>query len=71
MGLSFTEALLFASVFASQTLLTCSVIKKLGIVNNEDITAAIGATLLTDTLTLMVLAVVVSSLRGGLICSSG
>ncbi|KXS41275.1 MAG: sodium/hydrogen exchanger [Methanolobus sp. T82-4] len=66
LGLPFIEALLFASVFASQTLLAYPVIKKLGIVNNEAITAAIGATLLTDTLTLLVLAVVTSSLEGSL-----
>ncbi|MBN2109920.1 MAG: cation:proton antiporter [Methanosarcinaceae archaeon] len=66
LGLSFTEAVLFASVFASQTLLAYPVIKKLGIVNNEAITAAIGATLLTDTMTLMILAVVTSSLDGSL-----
>jgi len=66
LGLPFIEAFLFASVFASQTLLAYPVIKKLGIVNNEAITAAIGATLLTDTMTLMVLAVVISSLEGSL-----
>ncbi len=66
LDLPFIEALLFASVFASQTLLAYPVIKKLGIVNNEAITAAIGATLLTDTMTLMILAVVTSSLEGSL-----
>ena len=66
LDLSFTVALLFASVFASQTLLAYPIIKKLGIVNNEGITAAIGATLLTDTLTLMILAIVVSSMDGSL-----
>ncbi len=66
LDLSFAEAVLFASVFASQTLLAYPIIKKLGIVNNEAITAAIGATLLTDTLTLLVLAVVISSLNGSL-----
>ncbi|TGC11420.1 cation:proton antiporter [Methanolobus halotolerans] len=66
LDLPFIEAFLFASVFASQTLLAYPVVKKLGIVNNEAITAAIGATLLTDTMTLMVLAVVISSLEGSL-----
>ncbi len=65
-GLPFVEAFLFASVFASQTLLAYPIVKKLGIVNNEAITAAIGATLLTDTMTLMVLAIVISSLEGSL-----
>lgn len=66
LGLSFLEALLFASVFASQTLLAYPVIKRLGIINNEAITAVIGGTMLTDTMTLTVLAVVISSLGGSL-----
>jgi Kef-type K+ transport system membrane component KefB len=66
LDLPFIEALLFASVFASQTLLAYPIIKKFGVVNNEAITAAIGATLLTDTMTLLILAVVTSSLEGSL-----
>ncbi len=66
LGLSLPAALLFASVFASHTLLAYPVIKRLGIVNNEAIAAAVGGTILTDTLALMVLAVVVSSMEGNL-----
>ncbi len=66
LGLSFPAALLFASVFASHTLLAYPVIKRLGIVNNEAVTAAIGGTILTDTLALLVLAVVMASLEGSL-----
>ncbi|AFV24846.1 sodium/hydrogen exchanger [Methanolobus psychrophilus R15] len=66
LDLSFPAALLFASVFASHTLLAYPVIKKLGIVNNEAIAAAVGGTILTDTLALMVLAIVVSSMEGNL-----
>jgi Kef-type K+ transport system membrane component KefB len=66
LDLSFPAALLFASVFASHTLLAYPVIKKLGIVNNEAITAAVGGTILTDTLALLVLAGVVSSQEGNL-----
>lgn len=66
LNLSFPEALLFAAVVASQTLLAYPVIKRLGIVNNETITATIGGTMLAETLALMVLAIVLSSLEGSL-----
>jgi Kef-type K+ transport system membrane component KefB len=66
LNLSFPEALLFAAVVASQTLLAYPVIKRLGIVNNEAITATIGGTMLAETLALMVLAIVLSSLEGSL-----
>ncbi|WP_094228734.1 cation:proton antiporter [Methanolobus psychrotolerans] len=66
LGLSFPAALLFASIFASHTLLAYPVIKRLGIVNNEAITVAVGGTIMTDTMALMVLAVVVPSLDDSL-----
>lgn len=66
LGLSLPVSLLFASIFASHTLLAYPVIRRLGIVNNEAITAAVGGTILTDTLALMVLAVVLSSTEGSL-----
>jgi Kef-type K+ transport system membrane component KefB len=60
-GMSLPTALLFASIFASHTLLAYPVARRLGIVKNEAITATIGGTILTDTLALLVLAVVISS----------
>ncbi|WP_216580001.1 cation:proton antiporter [Methanosalsum zhilinae] len=60
-GLTVPAALLFAAIFASHTLLAYPVIKKLGIVKNEAITAAVGGTIITDTLALLVLAVVLTS----------
>jgi Kef-type K+ transport system membrane component KefB len=60
-GMSLPTSLLFASIFASHTLLAYPVARRLGIVKDEAITAAIGGTILTDTLALLVLAVVMSS----------
>jgi Kef-type K+ transport system membrane component KefB len=60
-GMSLPTALLFASIFASHTLLAYPVARRLGIVKDEAITATIGGTILTDTLALLVLAVVISS----------
>ena len=61
LGLSLAAAILFASIFASHTLLAYPVANKLGITKNEGVMAAIGGTIITDTLALLVLAVVVAA----------
>jgi len=66
LGLEPLAAVLFASVFASHTLLAYPVVNRLGIVKNEAVTTAIGGTILTDTLALLVLAVVVGAVDGEL-----
>ena len=66
LGFSLLTALLFASVFASHTLLSYPVVNRLGISDNRAITAAIGGTILTDTLALLVLAVVAAATVGDL-----
>jgi len=66
LGFSLLTALLFASVFASHTLLAYPVINRLGIGDNRAVTAAIGGTILTDTLALLVLAVVAAATHGDL-----
>lgn len=66
LGLSVPAAALFASIFASHTLLAYPVANKLGIVTDEAMTATIGGTILTDTLALLVLAVVVAAAQGAL-----
>lgn len=66
LGLSPPAAALFASIFASHTLLAYPVVNRLGIAKNEAMTATIGGTILTDTLALLVLAVVVAGERGAL-----
>lgn len=66
LDLTLTAALLFAAVFSSHTLLAYPVVNRLGIAKNEAITATIGGTIITDTLALLVLAVVVASAGGAL-----
>ncbi len=66
LGLSVASASLFAAIFASHTLLAYPVVNRLGIATNEAMTATIGGTILTDTLALLVLAVVVASVGGAL-----
>ncbi|WP_263019638.1 cation:proton antiporter [Natronobiforma cellulositropha] len=66
LGLTFPAALLFASIFASHTLLAYPVVSRLGIAKNEAMTTTIGGTILTDTLALLVLAVVIASTEGDL-----
>jgi Kef-type K+ transport system membrane component KefB len=64
LDLGLASALLFAAIFSSHTLLAYPVVSKLGLAKNEAMTATIGGTILTDTLALLVLAVVVASLGG-------
>nr|WP_245778652.1 cation:proton antiporter [Halomicrobium zhouii] len=64
LDLSLPAASLYAAIFASHTLLAYPIVNRLGVVKNEAITAAIGGTILTDTLALLVLAVVVAAHEG-------
>ncbi|MCU4740417.1 cation:proton antiporter [Halobacteria archaeon AArc-m2/3/4] len=66
LGMSFPAASLFASIFASHTLLAFPVVSRLGLTDNESITATIGGTIVTDTIALLVLAVVVAAEVGTL-----
>ncbi|MFW5802302.1 MAG: cation:proton antiporter [Verrucomicrobiota bacterium] len=61
LGLAWAPALLMASMFASHTLLAYPVANRLGIHKSEPVTISVGATIITDTLALLVLAVVVDS----------
>nr|WP_254864860.1 cation:proton antiporter [Halovivax gelatinilyticus] len=63
---SVAAASLFAAIFASHTLLAYPIVNRLGIVGEESMTATVGGTILTDTLALLVLAVVVASVDGEL-----
>ena len=66
LGLSVGTAALFAAVFASHTLLAYPVVSQLGIAKTESITATIGGTIITDTLALLVLAIVIAGAEGDL-----
>ncbi len=55
---SLLSSILVGSIFASHTLIIYPVVSKLGIAKNKAVNIAIGGTIITDTLALLVLAVV-------------
>ncbi|MGA0332499.1 MAG: cation:proton antiporter [Kiritimatiellia bacterium] len=61
---TWSAAILMASMFASHTLLAYPVATKLGIHRAEPVTVSVGATIVTDTLALLVLAVIVDASQG-------
>lgn len=58
LGFGWLEAVLLGSVFASHTLLAYPAVARLGITRSQAVTVTVGATIVTDTLALLVLAVV-------------
>lgn len=64
LGYSAASALLLASAFSSHTLLAYPIASRMGIVRNEAVTTALGGTILTEILALLLLAVVANSARG-------
>ena len=66
LGCGWPEAILVGSMLASHTLLAYPVASRLGLGKNGAVTAALGATIVTDTLSLLVLAVVAASTHGKL-----
>lgn len=66
LGYPFLAAILVASCFASHTLLALPIASKLGIMRSASVTATLGGTLITNTLALLVLAVVVKAHQGNL-----
>lgn len=69
LGYGMLAAILVASCFASHTLLALPVLSKLGIMRSPAVTATLGATLITNVLALLVLAVVVKAHGGDLTLS--
>ncbi len=63
LGFPWPAAILMASMFASHTLVPYPIVQRLGLVKQRVITAAAGGTVLTDTLALLVLAVIAESSR--------
>lgn len=59
-------ALLTASMFATHTLVTYPIVSKLGLAKNVAVSITVGATILTDTAVLILLAVILGSHSGGL-----
>lgn len=64
MGYRPASALLVASAFSSHTLLAYPIASRLGIIRNAAVTTAVGGTILTEVLALLLLAIVVNG-RGG------
>ncbi len=65
-GLNFSteSSVLLASMFASHTLIAYPIISKYGITKNRAVTVAVGGTIITDTLSLLVLAIIVGMATG-------
>lgn len=64
LGFDWPAAILLASMFASHTLLTYPIVSRLGLTRNQAVTTAVGGTIVTDTLALLVLAVIAGMTRG-------
>lgn len=56
---SLNTSILLASLFASHTLIAYPILSKLGVTRNRAVHIAVGGTMITDTLALLVLAVIV------------
>ncbi len=66
LGLDIWAALLLSSVFASHTLLAYPIVNRYGVTKNRAVTAVFGGILFTDTLALVVLAIVMGAVEGDL-----
>ncbi len=64
LGFDWPAAILLASMFASHTLVTYPIVSRLGLTRNRAVTTAVGGTIVTDTLALLVLAVIAGMTRG-------
>ncbi|MCP9198273.1 cation:proton antiporter [Gramella sp. GC03-9] len=61
---SMETSILLASMFASHTLIAYPIVRRMGITGNRAVTISLGGTIITDTLALLVLAVIVGMNRG-------
>src|SRR5690606_2526468 len=61
---SILTSILLASIFASHTLIAYPLISKLGVAKNRAVNITVGGTMITDTLALLVLAVIVGMSTG-------
>lgn len=61
---SLTTSILLASMFASHTLIAYPIVSKLGIAKDKAVNIAVGGTVITDTLALLVLAAIVGMSTG-------
>jgi len=66
LGLDLESSMLLSAVFASHTLLAYPIVNRFGVTKNRAVTAVFGGILFTDTIALIVLAVVLGSIGGDL-----
>ena len=64
LGFELPTSILLASMFASHTLIAYPLISKLGVAKNKAVNITVGGTVITDTLALLVLAVIVGMAQG-------
>ncbi len=64
LNFSILTSILLASMFASHTLIVYPILSKLGVAKNRAVTITVGGTMITDTLALLVLAVIVEMSEG-------
>jgi Kef-type K+ transport system membrane component KefB len=64
LGMDWVTSILLASMFASHTPLSYPLASRLGLSRSEPVTITLGATIITNTLALLVLAVIANSARG-------
>lgn len=64
LGMNWMSSVLLASMFASHTLLAYPQASRLGIAQREPVAITVGATIFTDTLALLVLAIIADSAKG-------
>ncbi|MBP3356020.1 MAG: cation:proton antiporter [Rikenellaceae bacterium] len=64
LGFSIYSSILLAGLFASQTLIAYPIVNKLGIARDKAVTIAVGGTVITDTLALLLLTVIAGMATG-------
>ncbi|PKP35973.1 MAG: sodium:proton antiporter, partial [Bacteroidetes bacterium HGW-Bacteroidetes-15] len=64
LNLSMLSSILVASMYASHTLIAYPILSKLGVTKSRAVNIAVGGTMITDTLALLVLAVIVGLTTG-------
>lgn len=64
LGFSMVTSVLLASMFASHTLIPYPIVSRFGVTRNRAVNIAVGGTMITDTLALIVLAAVVGMVTG-------
>lgn len=66
LNMRLATALLLASMFSSHTLLTFPIVSRLGFAKSRSVSSTIGGTIITDTLALIILAVIIGANQGEL-----